>query len=152
MNCRLGKTVEKKVVKKKTRKRKPANKNTQGELLLFNVLNQCIQDQEYINHGYYSFLKSPKGKPMQLDRYYPDLKLAFEFQGEQHFKFNKWIHKTEDNFLYYQKCDKLKKKICKEKGITLIEVMYNHKINKDSILMDIEKHSKSIYKKIKGMK
>lgn len=45
---------------------------------MFTVLDEIFTNEYYIRNGYYSFLISPKGEPMQLDIFYPDRKLAFE--------------------------------------------------------------------------
>ena len=64
--------------RKPTKKRyKHKAKGSNGERGLFALLDKFIR-ADYVNNGYYSFLRSPKGAPLQLDRYYPDLKLAFE--------------------------------------------------------------------------
>jgi len=83
--CTVCTAVRKSKAKKKTSssgsgtyRKRPDNKNTQGELILFRALDELLKGHHFINHGYYSSLPSPKGYPMQLDRYYPDLKLAFE--------------------------------------------------------------------------
>jgi hypothetical protein len=59
-------------------------------------------------------------QPMQLDVYIPQLKLGFEYQGEQHYSYH---------FLYgdpqlQQRRDAEKKAKCVEVGITLIEIPY----------------------------
>lgn len=143
------KTASKPAGKKKSYK-KPDNKNTQGELILFRALDKLLKDHLFINHGYYSNLPSPKGYPMQLDRYYPELKLAWEFDGKQHEEFSKFIHKTKANFEYYKQCDSLKEKQCSEQGITLIRVAYNYKISPEALKFDIKKANKELYNKLFG--
>jgi hypothetical protein len=142
------KPAESKPAKKPSYKKKPDNKNTQGELILFRALDQLLVGHDYINHGYYSYLPSPKGYPLQLDRYYPDLKLAWEFDGKQHEEYNKYIHKSKKNFEYYKECDKLKEKNCKAKGITLIRIAWNYKITPEALKLDILKANKDLYNKL----
>lgn len=62
------------------------------------------------------WLKNPKtGKFLEIDRYYPSLKLAFEFQGEQHFKNDKKLpHRVY--------CDTFKQQQCYEHSIWLIYI------------------------------
>lgn len=136
--------------KARTKRRFPKNKNTKGELYLFAILNKILPTYAYINHGYYSMLTSPKGGQMQLDRYYPDLKLAFEYDGSQHDTYTPFIHKTMTNFTYMQQCDVLKDKLCKDLGITLIRVSYKHKVTDDAIKMDIKKQDAELYKTLFG--
>ena len=126
-------------------KKRPDNKNTQGELILFRALDQLLVGHDFINHGYYSFLPSPKGYPLQLDRYYPELKLAWEFDGKQHEEYNKYIHKSKKNFEYYKECDKLKEINAKAKGITLIRIAWNYKITPEALKLDILKANKSLH-------
>lgn len=99
---------------------------------MFKVLDD-MYDAEYINNGYYSWLKSPRGAPMQLDRYYPDLKLAFEHHGNQHFQYNKYYHKSKSQFNYLQECDRLKAELCKAHGIQLVVIDYRDKITPELI-------------------
>jgi hypothetical protein len=58
--------------------------------------------------------------PMQLDVFVPSLKLAVEYQGEQHFK-SQHIY-NESNMVQIR--DNLKKEACKQLGITLLEIPY----------------------------
>ncbi|GHV96686.1 hypothetical protein AGMMS50293_30060 [Spirochaetia bacterium] len=65
---------------------------------------------------------------MELDVYVPELKLGFEYQGIQHFKPVDFFGGKE-TFLEQVKRDKLKKQICKEKQIELIEIYYDEKLS-----------------------
>lgn len=114
------------------KKRKP--QRSKKEATLQRVLNDLLPDAEYIDNGYYSWLQSPKNSPLQLDRYYPDLKLGFEFNGRQHYEFNRYMHKDEDAFEYLRACDRKKAKDCRRHGVTLITVKYNKVITREYIL------------------
>ena len=60
---------------------------------------------------------------LELDFYYPQYKLAFEYQGHQHYSNRLVFHQSgtlDDN----QRRDLQKSSICKDKGITLIQVPY----------------------------
>ncbi len=113
------------------------NSSSNGELLMFNTLDSILK-LDYINNGYYSWLQSPKGSPMQLDRYYPDIKLGFEYQGAQHYRFNKYFHKTKKQFLYLQQCDTLKSQLCVVKGITLIHIRYDKSLTREYLISRIQ--------------
>lgn len=118
---------------------KPKNtpQRSKGEFYLNKVLNELFPDMSYIDGGYYSFLPSPKGYPMQLDRYYPRLHLAFEFDGKQHTKDVDYFYQNEEQFKYQQECDKLKNELCIKNKITIIRIGYNEKITKDLVLEKI---------------
>ena len=71
------------------------------------------------------FLKNPKtGYNLELDGYNEGLKLAFEYNGEQHYKFKKHFHKRKDAFKIQREHDEYKYKKCVELGITLISIPY----------------------------
>lgn len=70
-----------------------------------------------------------KAKPkwlngLELDIYNSDLKLAVEYDGAQHYKFNKRFHKTSDAFKQQQERDIRKNILCEQNGVTLIRVPY----------------------------
>lgn len=72
-----------------------------------------------------NFLKNPKtNRNLELDGYNEDLKIAFEYNGEQHYTFPNTFHKTEEDFQKQVANDKFKAKKCKELGIHLIEIPY----------------------------
>lgn len=64
---------------------------------------------------------------LELDCYNESLRLAVEYQGEQHYKFIPYFHKNREAFLNQKYRDELKRMRCKELGITLIEVPYTEK-------------------------
>lgn len=67
---------------------------------------------------------------LELDGYCEELNLAFEYNGEQHYKFIKYWHKTQENLKKAQSYDRLKARLCEEKGIKLIVIPYteNHRL------------------------
>lgn len=66
---------------------------------------------------------------LELDCYEPELKLAVEYNGIQHYQYNKFFHRNKEHFLNQKYRDDMKKRICKEYGIFLIEVPYTVKIH-----------------------
>lgn len=71
------------------------------------------------------WLKNPITKyNLELDGYCPSLKLAFEYDGEQHSKYNKRFHKNIKEFEYQVKKDSFKTLKCKQLGIRLIRIPY----------------------------
>ena len=57
-----------------------------------------------------------------------------EFNGEQHYKFNTYFHKSAKDFLYQQFKDQLKKDYCLKNNIPLYIIKYNENISEQ---MDI---------------
>lgn len=143
--CTKCKRLQPKTYRTGKKKRPPTQ--SKKEVQMKQTLNQIFPNAIYIDNGYYSFLPSPKNAPLQLDRYYPDLKLAFEYDGEQHKSFNPYMHKTKAAFEYLQKCDKMKNEYCKALGIHLIRISHDKKITKEYILERLE--AEGILKKLR---
>lgn len=71
---------------------------------------------------------------LELDAWNPELGICAEYSGLQHFFESKFFHKNREAFLNQKYRDELKRRMCKDAGITLIEVSYKVKIE------DIEKY------------
>lgn len=71
----------------------------------------------------------------ELDGYNQDLKLAFEYHGIQHYKFDKFFYKSKDKFIERMQRDALKKELCANNGIKLIVIPYKISENTE-ILID----------------
>lgn len=67
---------------------------------------------------------------MELDGFNKRLKIAFEYNGPQHYKFIKHYHKTFQSFVDQLTRDEIKKDLCDKKDIILIIIPYNIKPNK----------------------
>jgi hypothetical protein len=65
---------------------------------------------------------------LELDCYNSDMKLAVEYNGIQHYKYNPYFHRNNEHFMNQKYRDDMKRRICKEHGITLIEVPYTVKL------------------------
>jgi hypothetical protein len=62
---------------------------------------------------------------LELDGYNEDLKIAFEYNGEQHYKYIPYFHKTKDSFYNQKYRDEMKRRLCMEHNVHLIEVPYH---------------------------
>lgn len=78
-----------------------------------------------------SFLVNPlTGRFLELDGFNKNIitpigkGLAFEYNGEQHYNFPNAFHETQEDHDAQVMRDKLKKKLCKQHGILLIEIPY----------------------------
>ncbi len=83
-----------------------------------------------------NFMKNTvTGENLELDMYNHDLKLACEYNGQQHYKFNKWMHKNSSNFQNQKYRDIMKRNLCQQYGISLIEVPYTVKLENIEIFI-----------------
>lgn len=75
-----------------------------------------------------TFLTNPKsGRCLELDGYNEELKLAFEYNGIQHYVWPNKFHKKKAEFVAQVARDKFKEARCKELGITLLIIPYTVK-------------------------
>jgi hypothetical protein len=69
------------------------------------------------------FCKNPMTKSwLELDGYNPELKIAFEYQGEQHYDENHRFWKTKKEYRDQKFRDNVKRLVCKRRGIDLIVI------------------------------
>jgi hypothetical protein len=69
-------------------------------------------------------LNAVTGKPLEIDCCNMDLKLGVEYNGKQHYKYTKGMHKNFEAFRIQQYRDEMKMQKCKENGFNLIVVPY----------------------------
>lgn len=76
------------------------------------------------------FLRNPvtgNNFNLELDCYNPELRLAVEYNGIQHYKYTPFFHRNKEAFLNQKYRDDMKRRICRDQGVTLIEVPYTVK-------------------------
>ena len=78
------------------------------------------------------WLKNPETmRNLELDGYTDKIKtskgvgVAFEYNGSQHSFFNPHFHRSEKDFVSQARRDRLKRKICEERGILLVSIPYH---------------------------
>ena len=78
---------------------------------------------------------------LELDCYNEELRLAVEYNGIQHYKFVSFFHRNNDHFMTQKYRDDMKRRICKEQNINLIEVPYTIKLEdiEDFIIKNCKK-------------
>lgn len=70
-----------------------------------------------------NWLKSPRTQCcLELDGFNEGLRIAFEHQGSQHFEELKHFHRAPDEFQAQLERDTLKREICQQQGVLLVEV------------------------------
>lgn len=92
----------------------------QGECLLRAFLELIFNDS--FGDARPRWLRSRNNTQLQLDCYNEELGIAFEHQGQQHYKFSPLFHTDVDDFKFRQGRDADKRIRCKEAGVLLIEI------------------------------
>lgn len=59
---------------------------------------------------------------LELDCYEESLRLAVEYNGAQHYKYIPYFHKNKEAFLNQKYRDDMKRRICRDNRVNLIEV------------------------------
>ena len=111
---------------------------SKGELRCKQYLENYFSEKGY---------KFPKSRPdfmvnrvtgdkynLELDCYNDELKLAVEYNGEQHYKYIPFFHKNKEAFYNQKYRDEIKRIRCRDLGIILIEVPYTELNNIDNYL------------------
>lgn len=110
------------------------------DLLFKTILKEFGEKYKVVSQGSPSWLK-----PQRFDVYLPELNIAIEYQGEQHFRPVNFSGKGEDfaieQFELNQKRDEIKKKKCFENNCVLLEMRFDDDINEF-----IAKLEKVVYK------
>lgn len=130
---------KKKKSKKSKKKKAKLNKHEEECRRIFERIFKCT-----FKSVRPKWLKNPATKKnLELDGYNPDIitpkgkGLAFEYDGEQHAKFNPYFHKNGiDEFRYQVVKDNWKDQKCKERGVILIRIPHN------VVFTDLERYIK----------
>lgn len=113
----------KKIYQKKLCKKCRIYKNENTCKLIFEHLFQCS-----FNKCRPDWLRNPNtNRCLELDGFNEKLKLAFEYDGEFHYKKNKSTSYTSKKVLNQQERDKIKDNLCYKNNITLIRIPYTIK-------------------------
>lgn len=92
-----------------------------GQALMQEYLTLIVDSKEYVEDGATGFLINPRTQQLlQFDRYYPLHRVAFEFNGRQHYEATE-LYSKEQVALQRER-DRTKRSICKSHGITLVIV------------------------------
>lgn len=108
-------------VKRKARKsRMPNTKEEKCRDILENLTGQPFPtDRPW-------WLTSPKtGRRLELDGYNENLRIAFEYNGKQHYVFPNSYHKTKEEFEQQVWRDEFKAKECRKRGVNLLVIPYD---------------------------
>lgn len=103
-------------------------KDSRGETECRRVLEEIFQRD--FTKARPNFLNNPITggyHNLELDCFNPELRLAVEYQGVQHSQYTPFFHKNKEAFLNGKYRDELKRRMCKDNMITLIEVPHTIK-------------------------
>ena len=117
---------------------------TRKQKLLLQRVNQIFPHHEIRKNFRHPDMRFKEtNKMMELDVYVPALALAFEYQGEMHYKTEHFKHGTTDRL---KARDQEKQLAAKECGITLIEVPYSWDSSKESVIKSVAKIRRDLCK------
>lgn len=101
----------------------PLSKTSKGE-------KKCREFLEFITKKPFEKVRPPflinpvTQRPLELDMYNEELRLAIEYNGAQHYQYNQMMHGNRDSFHNQKYRDLIKKQLCEQYNIRLILVPY----------------------------
>ena len=105
-----------------------------GEREMKIILDEILPEETFIDNFRPDWLKNPNtNRNLELDRYYPNLKIGFEYNGLQ--------HRKKINAEQWER-DKIKKTLCGKEGVIKL-VVYKKELIK-SIILDKIKDAKEM--------
>lgn len=93
-----------------------------GEWLMRCSLDDMVYDYNRHDDASPPWLITAEGVNLQLDGWYEDANIAFEFQGPQHFKVSNRFVRTAEELARRQRHDGEKIRLCTLQGVKLIEL------------------------------
>ncbi len=116
-------------------------KDSKGEIECRNVLEKIFNKSFTKTRP--DFLKNEitGGYNLEIDCYNDELKIGVEYNGIQHYKYIPYFHRNKEAFYNQKYRDELKRRMCKDNGIYLIEVPYTVKVQniENYILRELDK-------------
>jgi hypothetical protein len=94
------------------------NSSSRGE----NKIKSILEKNKIEFHRNYKFDDCVRTKKLRFDFYLPKLNLIIEYDGEHHYKENKYF--GEGNLEYMKENDRIKNQYCIDKNIKLIRIPY----------------------------
>ena len=127
---------------KSSKNQKSPPSESKGELECRRVLQQVFKRQ--FNKDRPDFLRNPVtggNFNLELDCFDKEMKLAVEYNGVQHYKYVPFFHNNKEAFLNQKYRDQMKRQMCKENGVTLIEVPHIVKVEniKDFLVKELRR-------------
>ena len=127
----------------------PQCSSNKTEIKIKNIMKEIfpLYDIEY-KYNNFNWLKTKNGGKQEIDIYIPNIKLAIEYDGQQHFKPVRFggidAHSALNKFENQKRLDKLKnrKMASHKKDIRyFIRIPYTEKITKENMLKILKEHN-----------
>lgn len=84
-----------------------------------------------------NWLRNPEtGRNLELDMFCPDLRLACEYNGSQHYHESELHRAGSDDFRRQQRRDRLKQRLCERHGVRLIVVPFTQRHRLEAFLRE----------------
>jgi hypothetical protein len=128
-------------------KPKRVQKDSSGETECRRVLKQIFNKPFYKDRP--DFLRNPVtggNFNLEIDCFDIGMRLGCEYQGIQHYKYVPYFHKNKESFMNQKYRDDLKRRMCIDNGIKLIEVPYTVKVPdiKNYIIKELRKNGYNV--------
>lgn len=104
---------------------------------LFSIFQGLFPDKDILLNYQHPTLSFTSSKPVELDIFIPELSIAIEYQGPQHYT---TLPKCFGSHSALLERDNDKRMVCASSGITLIEVPYTWDLTRDSVLKLVRHH------------
>lgn len=99
----------------------------ENEKKMFKLIQQVFPDKNLEHHNRTAL------DGLEIDCYVPELKLGFEYNGQQHYEHIEVFHKTKEDFENQIKRDQEKLRRAQEKGIKIITIKYDEVLTEELI-------------------
>ncbi len=98
-----------------------------GETTLFYLVRHMFAGEKVVRHAFPSWVEG-----LELDIFLPESRIAFEYQGQQHYKpVRAWGGQAA--FEALRERDRRKYEICRREGVRLVYVSYSDPLSEDHI-------------------
>lgn len=108
---------------RKSRGKKIKEKDSKGERKCKEVIER-LTGKKFVKVRPMFLFNYITEQNLELDMYNEDLKLAVEYNGEQHYEYTPYFHKTKDAYYCGRYRDDMKQRLCEKAGVSLISVSY----------------------------
>ena len=130
--------------KRMTGSRYTQNNYHKNEIKLTKILEKYYGKKNIITSYHPIWAMSSKFVLFEYDIYIKNKDILIEYNGQQHYEYTPFFHKSKSEFLSQIKRDKSKTRLAKKNGKKLIVFKYNEPLFEDYIINKIEGESHGI--------